>query len=202
MIKYINVKCSIILFGLTFLLFSLGFVLFNYVVFSHINNEKNYKEEIKNNIWGVVALTGGRNRIAKAIEFYMANDGGRMLISGVGKGTSLDMILKSDDIDIKLGKIIDLGDTAIDTVGNAKEVKEWSDKYNIDNVYVVTSFYHVPRAMLEIKRYNEGKNIKYIATSSNFVKKKWWSNYKSFCFLMKEYVKFLIVFVQYRMLGL
>ena len=201
-IKYINVKFFTIFIGLAFLLFSLGFVCFNYIVFSHINNGNDYKAEIKDKVWGVVALTGGRNRIAKAIEFYMENKGGRMLISGVSKGTSLDMILKRDDIDIKLDKVIDLGDVAVDTVGNAKEVKEWSDKYNIDNVYVVTSFYHIPRAKLEINRYNEEKNIKYIASSSDFVKKKWWNNYNSFCFLMKEYVKFLVVYVQYRVLGL
>ena len=200
MFKLLNIRYLFTCLILIFILLSIGFIWFNYNIFSYIKNAQ-INDNIDDN-WGVVALTGGRNRIAQAVEIYEKNNNGFMLISGVKKGTTLDMILKRDDITIKVNKKIDLGYNAVDTVGNAKEIREWSDKNNIDNIYVVTSFYHIPRSKLEIERCVKGKNIVYIASPSDFVKKEWWSNFNSFEFLMKEYVKFLIVFVQYKVLGL
>ena len=130
--KFFNVKYLFVFFVTLFLLFSIGFVFFNLKILSYLSSDIDVIG-IKGN-WGVVALTGGRNRIAKAVEIYKKNDNGYMLISGVREGTTLEMILKRDDIDVVLDKKIDLGYSAADTVGNAKEVKEWSNKYNIDKV--------------------------------------------------------------------
>ena len=200
MFKFFNIKYLVVFLIAIFLLFSIGFVFFNLKILSYLSNDVDVTN-IKGN-WGIVALTGGRNRIAKAIELYEKKDGGYMLISGVKEGTTLEMILKRDDIDVVLDKKIDLGYSAVDTVGNAKEVKDWSEKYNIDNIFVVTSFYHVPRSSLEMERYVGDDKVNYIAVPSFFIKKQWWSNLNSFCFLMKEYVKFIIVYVQYKVLGL
>ena len=57
-------------------------------------------------------------------------------------------------------------------------------------------------AKLEIENIVKNKEIKYFPTPSDFVSNKWWKNIKSFKFLALEYTKFLIVFFQYKVLGL
>ena len=165
--------------------------------------EKNFNQENKaSKKSGIVALTGGRNRISKAVELLNQGLGERLLISGVKPGITLNLITSREDINLESIMPVDLGYTARDTVGNAKEIKHWADKHNIDKIYVVTSFYHIPRARLEIKNIVKDKKIEFISTPSDFVSSKWWKNFKSFKFLASEYTKFLIVFVQYKVLGL
>ena len=95
-----------------------------------------------------------------------------------------------------------MGYLATDTVGNAKEIKQWAIKHKIEKIYVVTSFYHIPRSRIEIDHELKDKDIQYIPTPSKFVSRKWWKNFRSFKFLANEYTKFLIVFSQYKVLGI
>jgi len=46
---------------------------------------------------------------------------------------------------------IDLGFTAADTVGNARETAEWARSLGYRSLILVTADYHMPRAMLELK---------------------------------------------------
>ena len=73
---------------------------------------------------------------------------------------------------------------------------------NPEKIYVVSSFYHIPRVRLEVENVIKDKEIEYISTPSEAVSDKWWKNINSFKFLSMEYTKFLIVFVQYKVLGL
>ncbi len=151
---------------------------------------------------GIAALTGGRNRIAKALELLNLGAGDRLLISGVKRGTGLNLIAAREDIVLKDGQPVDLGYQATDTVGNAREVKAWADKHNMQKLAVVTSFYHIPRARLELEHAMPEKEIDFYAVQSPFVLRRWWTSFKSFAFLAAEYTKFLAVYVQYKMLGL
>lgn len=151
---------------------------------------------------GIAALTGGRNRISRALELLNKGAGDRMLISGVRRGTSLGLIAAREDVILKDGQPVDLGYRATDTVGNALEVKDWAEKYGMSKLAAVTSFYHIPRARLELEHAMPDKKIVFYAAQSPFVLRRWWTSCKSFWFLLVEYVKFLAVYVQYNMLGL
>lgn len=151
---------------------------------------------------GIAALTGGRNRIAKALELLNLGAGDRLLISGVKRGTGLNLIAAREDIVLKDGQPVDLGYQATDTVGNAREVKAWAAKHGMQKLAVVTSFYHIPRARLELEHAMPEKEITFYAVQSPFVLRRWWTSFKSFAFLAAEYTKFLAVYVQYKMLGL
>lgn len=181
-----------------FVAWFVGFIVFAKAIFSYTPLE-NTNYELKT---GITVLTGGRNRIAKAVELLNDKKGERLLISGVKKGTTLQDIISREDIKLKSELPIDLGYKATDTVGNAKEIKEWSDKHNIERIYAVTSFYHIPRTKLELNNFIKNKEIIYISTPSGFVSEQWWKNLRSFTFLAREYTKFLIVFVQYKLLGI
>ncbi len=175
-----------------------GFILFTNSIFSYSSPQ--IADNNKNT--GITVLTGGRNRIAKAIDLLNNEKGTRLLISGVKKGTTLQDIISREDVKLESNLPIDLGYSATDTVGNAKEIKQWATKHKIEKIYVVTSFYHIPRSSLEIEEELKNKEIQYIPTPSKFVSSKWWKNFRSFKFLANEYTKYLIVFFQYKVLGI
>ncbi len=185
-----------------FICFS-GFLIFNKVVFNFAEKTKNTLDlNIEDNkTVGIVALTGGRNRIETAVKLLNDGLGERMLISGVKPGTKVQTITARENVELSSTKPVDLGYIATDTVGNAKEVKDWTNLYGIEKIFVVTSFYHIPRSKLELEKEIPNKEILFIAANTPFVSKKW-KNWRSTYFMTKEYIKFLIVYTQYKMLGL
>ncbi len=146
---------------------------------------------------GIAVLTGGINRIEKAIQLLNDGVGERLLISGVRPGTSLNLITSRKDVVLKNQQPIDLGYEATDTVGNAKEVREWTEKYHINEFYVVTSFYHIPRSRLELQHEMPDAVMHFVAVDTPNVLPYWWKNWRSFKFMAAEYTKFLIVYLQY-----
>ena len=180
-----------------------GFLIFNKVVFYYAEKSKDMllTNANANDTIGIVALTGGRNRIETAVKLLNNGVGERMLISGVKPGTKVQTITSRENVELSTDKTVDLGYQATDTVGNAKEVKTWANLYGMQKIYVVTSFYHIPRSRLELERELPNKDLSFIAANTPFISQKW-KNWRSTYFMAKEYIKFLIVYVQYKMLGL
>ena len=180
-----------------------GFLIFNKVVFHYAEKSKDMllTNANDNDTIGIVALTGGRNRIETAVKLLNNGVGERMLISGVKPGTKVQTITSRENVELSTDKTVDLGYQATDTVGNAKEVKTWANLYGMQKIYVVTSFYHIPRSRLELERELPNKDLSFIAANTPFISQKW-KNWRSTYFMAKEYIKFLIVYVQYKMLGL
>jgi uncharacterized SAM-binding protein YcdF (DUF218 family) len=178
-------------------------LIFNKVVFHYAEKSKDMllTNANDNDTIGIVALTGGRNRIETAVKLLNNGVGERMLISGVKPGTKVQTITSRENVELSTDKTVDLGYQATDTVGNAKEVKTWANLYGMQKIYVVTSFYHIPRSRLELERELPNKDLSFIAANTPFISQKW-KNWRSTYFMAKEYIKFLIVYVQYKMLGL
>lgn len=151
---------------------------------------------------GIAVLTGGKNRIEKGFELLNRGYGGRLLISGVRPGTPMQAIASRPDIKFESGLPVELGYQARDTVGNAREVREWADKHGLTEIFAVTSFYHIPRSRLELERELPDADIAFIAADTPDVARQWWKNANSFFFLAAEYTKFLLVYAQYKMLRL
>jgi hypothetical protein len=102
---------------------------------------------------GIVALTGGADRIATAIQLLQQNRGRLLLISGVGRGTEFGALFHGTGIAPgTLAGRITLGRTATDTLGNADEAAEWARAHGLHSLIVVTASYHMRRALTEIGR--------------------------------------------------
>lgn len=103
---------------------------------------------------GIVALTGGRDRIEAAIKLLKENYGKRLLISGVAASVTLRQLGARDGITIPndLSSRIDLGRRAISTIGNGIETAAWVDTHHIHSLIIVTAGYHIRRATTEIER--------------------------------------------------
>ncbi len=102
---------------------------------------------------GIVALTGGADRIETALRLLADGRAPLLLVSGVGRGSDLVEIARRVQADAgELGPQVTLGRTATSTVGNASETAAWARAHGMRRLIVVTAGYHMPRALLEIGR--------------------------------------------------
>lgn len=142
---------------------------------------------------GVVALTGGKDRIGDAVLLLASGQAKRLLITGVNpstKANELQMLVPRGDEFFPC--CIDLGRSAQDTRGNAVETSEWVVKHGFKSLIVVTSAYHMPRTLIEFSRtMPDVQLIPYAVQSPNFQADKWWAHHVSRRLMLTEYVKYL-----------
>ena len=98
----------------------------------------------------VVVLTGGENRVARAIDLVATGQGRRLLISGVNDHTSAAAIADVVDQNQAIFRCcIDIDRRARNTIGNASEIARWVKAHGYRSLIVVTGVYHMPRALNE-----------------------------------------------------
>lgn len=151
---------------------------------------------------GVVAYTGGRGtRIAEAMRLFQRGIGTRMLISGVHPDTTANDLKKLWNGDpLRFGCCIDLGPQAQTTKGNAEELMIWAREHKMDTVILVTSDYHLPRAIAETRNLIKNTNalgeqisiIPWSAPSPHIKPGGFATSWESWKTLSLEYSKFLM----------
>lgn len=142
---------------------------------------------------GIVALTGGEARIDEAVKLLSEGAAERLFISGVNERTTrMALQRKTPGFDKLFDCCIDLGRTARDTIGNAKETREWIEGRGFRSIIIVTSSYHMPRSLIELRRaMPDVELIAYPVVSSGFHIERWWSHPQSARLLVSEYVKLI-----------
>ncbi len=142
----------------------------------------------------VVALTGGSERVLEAAELLARGQARRMLITGVNRathGSDLARLLPmSRDL---FDCCVDLGYSAQDTQGNARETRDWARARSIKGpLIVVTSNYHMPRALLELSAALPGVTLYPSPVISDYVDvSNWWSETRVLRLVGSEYLKYL-----------
>jgi uncharacterized SAM-binding protein YcdF (DUF218 family) len=145
---------------------------------------------------GVVALTGPSTaRIEEAMRLLEDGKARRMLVSGVNHKASREDIRA---VARAPGRIydccVDLGFTAVDTVGNAKETAAWARAHRFRSLIVVTSDYHVPRSMLELKgAAPEIAFQSYAVETEELDPRRWWREPRTARRMILEYSKYLVI---------
>jgi uncharacterized SAM-binding protein YcdF (DUF218 family) len=143
---------------------------------------------------GIVALTGAAARIPDAIELLATNRGKRLLITGVHRATSSKEIARLTPLYTKyFNCCIDLDRSALNTFGNALETRRWAREHNFNSLIVVTSNWHMPRAMAELEHQLPDVTLTPYPVISEKVKSEpWWSSVDTARFLFAEYLKYII----------
>ena len=150
---------------------------------------------------GIVVLTGGASRIVDAVELLVSGRGKRLLISGVNPTTTPEELTRvNPDFERLLDCCIDLGHDAANTIGNAVETGRWVRDRNFRSLIVVTSGWHMPRALIEIE--NELPDVRlitYPVVSDRMRDDAWWSDAPTVRLLLIEYIKYIASYLRVRL---
>ncbi len=150
---------------------------------------------------GIVALTGGAQRIEDAIDLLAQGFGRRLLISGVNERTSREEIARLNPRQQHLiACCVDLDYRARNTIGNAIETRRWMRENGFRSVAVVTSNYHMPRTLVELDHaLAEGHQIvPHPVVTDGLDASRWWRHPGTARLLASEYAKFLVAWVRTR----
>jgi uncharacterized SAM-binding protein YcdF (DUF218 family) len=101
----------------------------------------------------IVVLTGGSERVATGFRLLAEGRARRLLISGAHPEAGLAEIAAAAGHDpAPFAGRVTVGHAAASTRGNAAEVAAWARAEEIRTLRIVTAGYHMPRAMLELRR--------------------------------------------------
>lgn len=102
---------------------------------------------------GIVVLTGGPYRISLAVGLLADGLADRLLISGIYASLNDETLRQANAIPKDIfACCIDLGRVATNTEENARETAEWMVAHGYRSLRVVTTFDHMPRSLVELRR--------------------------------------------------
>jgi uncharacterized SAM-binding protein YcdF (DUF218 family) len=142
---------------------------------------------------GIVVLTGGASRISDAMELLAAGRGKRLLISGAYNPaiTSGEISRLNPRYGGIVGCCVDF-DHAPNTLGNAIETRQWALRHGFHSLIVVTSSYHMPRAIAEISHQLPDMALMPFPVIADRVHAEpWWARATTARIMFSEYLKYL-----------
>ncbi len=140
----------------------------------------------------VVALTGAADlRIIAAIQLADSMDL-PLLISGVNIDTTPADIARISQVDIdKIECCVTLGKAAATTEGNGEEVADWASRNGYSRIVVVTSEYHMERALFEMQHaMPKGHFISHAVSTTRVRPADWYKDVATARVLVEEWLKY------------
>ena len=142
---------------------------------------------------GIAVLTGGAARIDEAMKLLTQQKAKRLLITGVNRTTSTEELKQlASQGDQLFSCCVDIDKEARNTIDNATETSQWVARNHYTSVIVVTSNYHMPRALAELGRVMPGVTlIPYSVVDNKVHLDRWWTFPGTTRLLISEYLKYL-----------
>ncbi len=136
---------------------------------------------------GIVAFTGGPERVETALRLLAEGRADRLLLSGIGGGAELSALAHRAGVDpLPLAPRVTIDRNAATTKGNALATAGWARSNNIGSLLVVTAAYHMPRALTELARTLPGVTLHPLPVASHER-----STEPALRLMAEEYIKFL-----------
>lgn len=144
----------------------------------------------------IVALTGpSSERVNAAVRLLAKGKGRRLLVSGVNREVKKAELQAVSPGSVRLfACCVDLGFQAENTSGNAHEIAAWARRHGYDDLIVVTSDYHMPRALAEIRGAAPGVRLTpYAVETPSLDRPGWWRAKDTARRMTLEYMKYIVV---------
>jgi uncharacterized SAM-binding protein YcdF (DUF218 family) len=150
---------------------------------------------------GIVVLTGGSSRVSDAMELLAAGYGQRLLISGVHPTSTVNDISRTlPENQSFMHCCVDLDRSAVSTRGNAAETRRWVKERGFKSLIVVTSNYHMPRALVEFSHaMPQTRLIPFAVVGDKWREEPWWTSSSTLRLLLSEYVKYIAAELRVRL---
>jgi uncharacterized SAM-binding protein YcdF (DUF218 family) len=150
---------------------------------------------------GIVVLTGGSSRVSDAMELLADGYGKRLLISGVHPTNGpVDISRSLPDNQSLLSCCVDLDHSAVNTRSNASETRRWAHERGFKSLIVVTSNYHMPRAIVELSHaMPDIALVPYAVVGDKWREEPWWASGAAFRLLLSEYAKYVAAEMRVRL---
>ena len=127
------------------------FWLAGFAVFSFYALNATLDERVKTSD-AILVLTGGVGRVDAGLSLFASGKATHLFISGVHPETSKQDIVARWQGEFALPPCcLEIGQSATSTVQNASEIAGWIADKPVHDVILVTSNYHMPRAMQEMR---------------------------------------------------
>lgn len=183
---------------------ALGFVGAGFGFIAFLTQLRGSEVKPARNADGIVVLTGGSSRVSDAMELLAAGYGKRLLISGVHPGNDVhDISRMLPDNHKLLSCCVDLDRSAINTRSNAAETRRWARERGFTSLIVVTSNYHMPRAIVELSHAMPGVTlIPFAVVGDKWREEPWWASGATLRLLLSEYAKYVAAEVRVRLAGI
>jgi len=148
---------------------------------------------------GIVVLTGkGGGRLSAGGDLLKQKYAERLFVSGVNPATTSTQVQELLGLsDEQYQCCVDLDFKAENTIGNGIETANWARALGYENIILVTSAYHMPRAKLELSgAMSELNIIAYPVKSDKDVNAPWWGGQPLWNRYFREYGKLLVSYAR------
>ena len=172
-------------------LFALVLLIIGFIVFANsVDREHTVPQRSAD---GIAVLTGGVARIDEAMKLLAEGKAKRVLITGVNRTTTTEELKElASQGDQYFTCCVDIDKEARNTIDNATETSQWVALHRYGSIIVVTSNYHMPRALAELARVMPGVTlIPYSVVDNNVHLERWWTYPGTTRLLLSEYLKYL-----------
>jgi uncharacterized SAM-binding protein YcdF (DUF218 family) len=150
---------------------------------------------------GIVVLTGGSSRVSDAMDLLAGGYGKRLLISGVHPTNDANDISRSvPESRPLINCCVDLDYSAINTRSNAAQTRRWAHERGFKSLIVVTSNYHMPRAIVELSHAMPDIDlIPFAVVGEKWRDEPWWTSGPTVRLLLSEYAKYVAAELRVRL---
>jgi uncharacterized SAM-binding protein YcdF (DUF218 family) len=152
---------------------------------------------------GIVALTGGAERIPDAVDLLVRGRGSRLLITGVNEKTTREELARQrPDSRGAFACCVDLDYRALNTIGNAEQTRAWARRNGFRSLLVVTSTWHMPRTLAELGHVlPDVVLVPHPVVPERLDLDGWWREPQTAKLLAFEYVKFVVALARMHLRG-
>jgi uncharacterized SAM-binding protein YcdF (DUF218 family) len=143
----------------------------------------------------IVVLTGGSGRLDAGLDLLAGKRALKLFVSGAYRGVDVAKLLEvSKRSPGELACCIEIGHSAGDTAGNARETAAWMGDQGYRSLRLVTSNYHLARGLLEFRLAMPGVElVPHPVFAENVKHDRWWAWPGTAWLIVGEFNKYLAV---------